>query len=134
MTIAYIFYYKPHFFLFHVSPSLKLNVFVYLCHRLSSFFSFPPLVHKEEEDGGGGSGVGSKLGLPHNLLSNQDNFFCLFLFLFFCFFRATPVAYGGSRARGQIGAAPAGLHHSHSNLGSESCLPPAPQLTATRDP
>ena len=37
----------------------------------------------------------------------------------FCLFRATPVAYGGSQARGQIGATAAGLHH---NAGSELCL------------
>ena len=32
------------------------------------------------------------------------------------------VAYGSSQARGQIGAAAASLHHSHSNSGSEPCL------------
>ena len=36
-----------------------------------------------------------------------------FLFLLFM---ATPMAHGSSRARGQIRAAPAGLHHSHSNV------------------
>ena len=35
--------------------------------------------------------------------------FKYFQFLHFFFFRATPVAYGGSRARGQIGAATASL-------------------------
>ena len=38
---------------------------------------------------------------------------------FLSFFRAAPSAYGGSQARGQIGAVAAGLHHSHSNAGSE---------------
>ena len=38
---------------------------------------------------------------------------------FFLFFRATPAAYGGSQARGQIRAAATGLHHSHSHAGSE---------------
>ena len=38
---------------------------------------------------------------------------------FVFFFRAVPSAYGGSQARGRIGAAPVGLHHSHSNTGSE---------------
>ena len=38
-------------------------------------------------------------------------------------------ACGSSQARGQIGAAAAGLHHSHSNAGSEPCLNPTPQLT-----
>ena len=35
---------------------------------------------------------------------------------FFFFFRASPVAYGSSQARGRIGAITAGLCHSHSNL------------------
>ena len=43
---------------------------------------------------------------------------CLFLFLF----RATPVTYINSQARGGIGAAVAGLHHSHSYEGSEPSL------------
>ena len=38
-------------------------------------------------------------------------YFILFFFLF-CLFKATPMAYGGSQARGPIGAAAAGLHHS----------------------
>ena len=48
----------------------------------------------------------------------------------FLFFRAAPVAYGGSQARALIRAAAAGLHHSHSNTGSEPHLRPTPQLTA----
>ena len=32
------------------------------------------------------------------------------------------------RLGGRIGAAAAGLHHSHSNAGSEPCLRPTPQL------
>ena len=39
-----------------------------------------------------------------------------------CLFRATPKTYGSSQAKGQIGAATAGLHHSHSNARSESHL------------
>ena len=35
---------------------------------------------------------------------------------------------------GPIGAVAAGLHHSHSNVGSELRLRPTPQLTATLDP
>ena len=41
---------------------------------------------------------------------------------FFVVVRAAPVAYGGSQVRGQIRATVAGLHHSHSNAGSEPCL------------
>ena len=53
---------------------------------------------------------------------------------FFFFFRAIPKAYGGSQARGLIGDTAVGLHHSHSHTGSEPCLPPTPQFTATLDP
>ena len=53
-----------------------------------------------------------------------------------CLFRAAPVAYGGSQAGGPIGAVAASLCHSqsHSNAGSQLCLQPPPQLTATLDP
>ncbi len=57
------------------------------------------------------------------------------MFFVFCFFLsfvvvaavvaiswAAPTAYGGSQARGLIGAVAAGLHHSHSNAGSEPRL------------
>ena len=48
---------------------------------------------------------------------------------FFCLlFRAAAEAYGGSQARGSIGAVAASLHQSHRNGGSE------PYLTATLDP
>ena len=60
-------------------------------------------------------------------------YFILFFFLF-CLFKATPMAYGGSQARGPVGAAAAGLHQSHSNAGSELHLRPTPQLTAMLDP
>ena len=49
-------------------------------------------------------------------------------FLCFIFFRVTPAAYGGSQARGWMGATAAGLHHSHSSAGSGPCLQPTPQL------
>ena len=61
--------------------------------------------------------------------------FCLFVcFVFFAIFWAAFMAYGGSQARGPIGAVATDLHHSHSNAGSESRLQPTPQLTATPDP
>ena len=44
------------------------------------------------------------------------------IFFFFLLFRAAPTIYGSSQARGQIGAAAAGLHHSHSNTRSEPHL------------
>ena len=52
---------------------------------------------------------------------------------FLCRPRATPVAYGGSQARDGIGAADAGLHHSHNHARSEPCLQSTPQLTAMPD-
>ena len=51
----------------------------------------------------------------------------------FWFFRASPEAYGGSQARGGIGAVAAGLRHRHSNTRSKLCLRPIPQFMATRD-
>ena len=68
-------------------------------------------------------------------------FFLLFLFFFFflsfCLFafsRATPVAYGGSQARGLIGAVATSLRQSHSNARSKPRLRPTALLTATPDP
>ena len=46
------------------------------------------------------------------------------LFFLFCIFRAAPMAFGASHARGQIGAIAADLHHSHSNARSEPHLCP----------
>ena len=54
--------------------------------------------------------------------------------LFICF-RAAPVAYGGSQARGPVGAVATGLHHSPTVKTDLSLgLQPSPQLTATLDP
>ena len=50
------------------------------------------------------------------------------------FFRAKPLAYGGSQARGRIGSAAAGLCHIHSNAISDLHLLPTPQLLAMLDP
>ena len=48
----------------------------------------------------------------------------LFYFIF-CLFRAAPMAYGSSQARGRIGAAAAGMCYRHSNTGPKSRLCPA---------
>ena len=66
-----------------------------------------------------------------NIVLVKTHFF--FFFGLFAFSRATHSAYGVSQARGQIGAVAAGLCQSHSNAGSEPCLQPTPQLTATLD-
>ena len=57
-----------------------------------------------------------------------------FFFFFFGLFRAAPMVYGGSQARGLVGAVAAGLHHNDSDTGSKLQLRPTPQLTATLDP
>ena len=62
------------------------------------------------------------------LNKNSVFFFCLFAISW-----ATPVACGGSQARGLMGAIAASLSQSHSNAGSEPRLQPTPQLTATPD-
>ena len=55
-------------------------------------------------------------------------------FFVFGLFRAAPMAYGGSQARGRIGAVAASLHQSHSDARSELRLQPTPQLMAMPDP
>ena len=51
-------------------------------------------------------------------------------FLFLCLLRTAPMAYGGSQARSRIRAVAAGLHHSHSSMGSKAPLWLTPRLTA----
>ena len=63
------------------------------------------------------------------LIRSSAHFFCLCAFS-----RAASTAYGGSQARGPIGAEAAGLSQSHSNMGSDLRLRPTPQLTATPGP
>ena len=60
-------------------------------------------------------------------------FFIFLVFVFFAMSWTAPTAYGGSQARGQIGAAASSLHQSHSNAGSQPSLQPTPQLMATLD-
>ena len=38
-----------------------------------------------------------------------------YCYYYYCLFRAAPTPYGGSQARGRIGAVATGLNHSHSN-------------------
>jgi len=58
----------------------------------------------------------------------QQEFQLQWFYFTFCLIRATPSAYGGSQARGWIGAAAASLYHSHSNTRFEPRLWPTPQL------
>ena len=73
----------------------------------------------------------------HFIYLFTDLLIYLFIYLFiyfglFVFSRAAPTAYGGSQARGPIGAVTAGW--SHSSAGSEPHLRPTAQVTATPDP
>ena len=67
------------------------------------------------------------------LLCSTGGISFFFFLSFLAISWAAPAAYGGSQARGQIGAAATGLRQSHSNAGSEPRLQPTPQLTATPD-
>ena len=67
----------------------------------------------------------------HGIYMVPVAFFVLFCF---CLFRAPRMAYGGSQAKGLIGAVAAGLCYSHSNARFEPHLKPTPQLMATLDP
>ena len=58
----------------------------------------------------------------------------IYLFIYLFIFRTAPVAYGSSQARGQIRAASAILHHSHSNARSQSHLRPICSSWAILDP
>ena len=71
---------------------------------------------------------------PKTKQSVRGHWYHFFFFFFFCLFRAALAAYGGSQARGLIGAGAAGLRQSHSNARSKPRLRPTPQLMATLDP
>ena len=62
--------------------------------------------------------------LESEVYVGQERSFLLFIYLLIVFFlfRAAPMAYGGSQARGLMGATAASLRHSHSNARSEPCL------------
>ena len=74
-----------------------------------------------------------KVHFIHCVHMNTEKSFLCYAFAppFFFLFRVIPVACGSSQARGQIGAAAAGLYHSHShrNPGSELHLQSTPQLS-----
>ena len=58
----------------------------------------------------------------------------MYSFFFFLVFLGPHPQHGSSQARGRVRAAAMGLHHSHSNRGSEPHLRPTPQFMATPDP
>ena len=74
-------------------------------------------------------------GIPENepQLNSKPYQNCI-LFLFFSVFKASTKAYGSSQAKGRMGAAAAGLHHSHISARSEPHFWPVLQLVATLNP
>ena len=76
----------------------------------------------------------SKFSEERMLKAKTGQKLILFFLFFFGFSRAAPMSYGGSQATGLIRAVAAGLCQNHSNMGSEPCLRPIPQLMATPDP
>ena len=72
----------------------------------------------------------SKNAIPKVIEDRGEFFLFVCLVFFFLLFRAAPVPYRSSQARGQIRATAVG----HSHTGSELCLRPVPQLTTTWDP
>ena len=80
-------------------------------------------------DQGWNPGCSGETWNPNKAHQGTPMFFvCLFVLPFFT------ATYGGSEARGRIGAVAAGLRQSHSNTRTEPHLRPTPQLTATPDP
>ena len=65
--------------------------------------------------------LGSEVANKYFLLINYYLFqiFTFYFIYLFSLFRATPMTYGSSQARGPVGAAPASLSNSHRNMGPE---------------
>ena len=62
--------------------------------------------------------VAQQVKILTNILKDAVFVFLVFCFVFCLFWGTASLAYGGSQARGGIGAVASGLHHSHSNAGS----------------
>ena len=62
------------------------------------------------------------------------SFFSFFFFGLFAFSRAAPAVYGGSQARGPIGAVPPAYARDTATRDPSRICDHTPQLTATPDP
>ena len=101
--------------------------------RLSDIFHIIKLLHYYQTNSMSLQEKNKKVKM-YTLLKRQWHgcfFLVLFCFVFVCFGGGCTCAYGSSKARGQMWAVAAGLHHSHSNTRSKLNLQPTPQLTAT---
>ena len=70
-------------------------------------------------------GLYIKTDIYFDILKNQFSYlgkYVPIIFFIFCLFRATPMAYGCSQARSQVGAVAASLCQNHSNARSKPCL------------
>ena len=72
--------------------------------------------------------------LKFNYFPTGGNLDYYYFFVCLPFSWAASAAYGGSQARGRIGAVATSLGQSHSHMGSEPRLQPTPQFMATPDP
>ena len=73
------------------------------------------------------SGLSKKWFATNAAYSQKKTIYSILFFIFLLLlFRTAPEAYGGSQARGQIGAVAASLRHSHNNAGSKPHLWPTP--------
>ena len=104
--------YLPNFYSsYYNGISFKVILHIFLYFKFFFFFFFAFEANTKIIGGMGAGGI-----MEYHLKSYFFFFFTLnFFFFFFCPFKAASAAYGGSQARGQIGTAAAGLHHSHSN-------------------
>ena len=98
---------------------------LYYLPQLQLYFTFPPTVHKASNL--------STFSSTLDIFWVFFNFLFMYLFSFFIF-RASPMTYRGSQARGWIRTIAASLCHSHSNTRSKPHLQPTSQLTTTQDP
>ena len=76
------------------------------------------MLDRDWQNNGLWAGVGYCLFLYSPQAKNGFYIFFSF-FLFFSLFRAAPVVYENSQAKGRIGAVAASLHHNHGNAGAE---------------
>ena len=98
-------------------PALRNNSLNFLCHKKSCSIK------------------GNYSELSSDLLRMIPlKYLFIYLFCLFAISWAAPAAYGGSQARGPIGAVATSLRQSHSNAGSKPHLQPTSQLTATPGP
>ena len=126
-----------------LNPAYRVFMFpVCLCfitavmlQRLESRFEQEAAI-REGTGGQWDEDVRPQYRLPLSLLNSSRFLFCYcccFVLFFVCFLGPHLRHMEVTMVGGRIRATAASLHHSH-NIGSQLCLRPTPQLTATPDP